>query len=91
MSSERIQYFGSWASYQVPLRPQDPLEEAEARRREAYYVGHFDPHDRLVRFDKYLGGLLEWTDHYTYRHDGTLLLRRMIGADGEEKTHTLFP
>ena len=88
MSPNRIQYFGSWGSYQVPLRPQEPLEEVEARQRESYYVGHFDHHDRLVRFDKYLGGQLEWTDHYTYRDDGTLALRRMIQSNGEERHQT---
>ena len=77
-----IQYYGSWSGYQVPLRPQNPISQSEAKSRIAYYVAEYDQAGHLIRFDKILNGEMEWSDIYTYRDDGTLQLRKMVKSDG---------
>ena len=81
-----IRYFGSWASYKIPFKPQEPLTEAEAKSRDAYYVGEYNSKGQLVMFKKYLHGELEWSDHYTYWENGELNVRRMLEPDGTKKT-----
>ena len=83
-----VHYFGTWGTYQVPLKPQEPISKAEAERRGTDYVGEYDQAGLLVRFDKILNGRVEWSDRYVYRVDGSLQLRTMINSDGTTTEHT---
>jgi len=83
-----VHYFGTWGTYQVPLKPQEPISKAEAKRRGTYYVGEYDQAGLLVRFDKILSGRVEWSDRYVYRVDGSLQLRTMINSDGTTTQQT---
>lgn len=48
------QYFKSWASYHIPMRPIDPIEYGATETLKAFYLGEFDAGDTLIRFTKYL-------------------------------------
>jgi len=50
----RRQYFKSWASYPIPMRPVDPIDFKETESLNAFYLAYYDDSSRLVRFVKYL-------------------------------------
>ena len=50
----RKQYFKSWASYQIPMRPTQPLSYQETENLASYYLGYYSEDGRLVRFIKFL-------------------------------------
>lgn len=47
-------YFKSWASYNIPMRPIDPIEYVATEPLKSFYLGEFDQSGRLIRFTKYL-------------------------------------
>ena len=53
-SEERLQYYKSWASYQIPMRPVDPIDFAQTEPLTSFYLATFDQSNRLKRFVKYL-------------------------------------
>ena len=46
------QYFRSWASYEIPMRPTGPVKYIETEALSSYYVGAHDASGRLKRFIK---------------------------------------
>lgn len=50
----RKQYFKSWASYQIPIRPTQPISYHETESLISYYLGDYDEGGQLVRFTKFL-------------------------------------
>jgi hypothetical protein len=62
-------YYGSWASYFVPMRPAEPLSPAEARARPVYYEAFFDADGRIVKFTKYSKDKVQFETSYSYRAD----------------------
>jgi hypothetical protein len=80
---KRVQYFGGFASdYRIPFTPTEPLTEAEARARRAYYVGEYDDAGNLLSFTKYLDGKLAFKAEYTYGVDGIPIKSKMTKSDG---------
>lgn len=51
---QREQYFRSWASYHIPMRPVEPISYAETEPMETYYLAIYNNSGDLVRFTKYL-------------------------------------
>jgi hypothetical protein len=85
MKPEKKQYYGGWGGYTVPFKPQEPLSEEEAKKREVYYIGYYD--DKLLTvFEKYQNNVLLWKDQYEYWENTAVLKKRiMTQADGSEK------
>ncbi len=54
VKQERAQYFRSWVSYQIPMKPVDPVDFAGTEGAASFYLGRFDRNGRLVRFTKFL-------------------------------------
>lgn len=48
------QYFKSWESYQIPMRPTGPVEYRETEPLDSFYLATYDGEGRLARFIKYL-------------------------------------
>ncbi|WP_349591923.1 hypothetical protein [Azospirillum argentinense] len=48
------QYFRSWVSYSIPMKPRDPISYADTVDSISYYIGYFDRGGRLIRFIKYI-------------------------------------
>ena len=80
----RTAYFGGWGGKNIPRIPTEPLEGTAARARPAYYVATYDAQDRLVQFEKFLKGVPDWCDFYTYEADGTVS-RTMRSSNPEPK------
>jgi hypothetical protein len=53
-SKRRKQYFKSWASYEIPMRPANPVSYSETEGLTTYYLGEYDEQANLVRFVKFL-------------------------------------
>jgi hypothetical protein len=49
---ELVKYFRSWASYEIPMRPVDPVTYEGSEELASYYVGSYDERGRLVRLTK---------------------------------------
>jgi hypothetical protein len=80
---KKVRYFGGFAPYyQIPFRPSEPLTEAEARTRRAYFVGEYDDAGKLLSFTKYLDGKLEFRAEYTYGVDGIAIKSKMTKSGG---------
>lgn len=45
-------YYRSFASYEIPFRPVDPVPFAGTEGLRSFYVAYHDPAGRVVRFDK---------------------------------------
>lgn len=45
-------YYRSFASYEIPFRPDDPVAFADTEGLRSFYVAYHDPAGRVVRFDK---------------------------------------
>ncbi len=45
-------YYRSFLSYEVPFRPEDPVEFADTEGLKSFYAAYFDEAGRVVRFDK---------------------------------------
>jgi hypothetical protein len=54
MTKLKQQYFKSWASYQIPMRPIDPIGYIDTESLTSFYLAEYDDRDELVRFTKYL-------------------------------------
>jgi hypothetical protein len=48
----QTRYFRSFASYEIPFRPQDPLSFAQTEGLASFYKVYLDLAGRVVRFDK---------------------------------------
>ena len=79
----RVQYYGSFAGYNIPFVPVEPLTWEQAKSRVSYYVAVYDTDDGLLSFTKYLDGKMVFRDEYTYSADGAPVKRKMTKSDGE--------
>jgi hypothetical protein len=52
VTSASPQYYRSFRSYEIPFRPDEPIEFGETEGLRSFYVAHHDPCGRVVRFDK---------------------------------------
>jgi hypothetical protein len=93
-------YYGSWASYFVPMRPVEPLSLAEAQKRPVYYEAFFDAEGRIVRFAKHSKGRVLFQTSYSYRADksfeergcsGGALVVTVYDKKGKEQSSTRTP
>jgi antitoxin component YwqK of YwqJK toxin-antitoxin module len=79
-------YFAKFIGYQIPFQPSEEISYEEAKKRNTYYVAHFDEEGRIVSFSKYLKGKLIFIDKYYY-DSGSLARREMTKSTGETTTH----
>jgi hypothetical protein len=78
-----IEYYGSFAGYQLPLRLINKMTKQEAESRNAaYYIGYFDTDRRLMRVIKMLGGKRDFDQVYFYYPNGALKRVEGTNADG---------
>ncbi len=60
---ELVKYFRSWASYEIPMRPVDPVTYEGSEELASYYVARYDEHGRLVQLTKIFREALLTRDH----------------------------
>jgi hypothetical protein len=53
-AEDRRQYYKSWVSYQIPMRPADPIGFEQTELLPSFYLAYFDRSNHLKRFVKYL-------------------------------------
>lgn len=71
-------YFRSWSSYQMPVKPTDPVAYEQSEDAVSLYRGEFDADGRLVRFTKLfreaqpadIGGVEPGTGYHEAQPDG---------------------
>lgn len=51
---KRQQYFKSWSSYHIPMRPVKPIMYNDTEQLVSYYLAFYDDENNLVKFIKYL-------------------------------------
>jgi len=72
----RTKYFGSFASYELPIRPVDPLSEEETKALEkdgyAFYEAKYDDSGKLQMLRKHYHGKIESQWDYTYTERGEI-------------------
>lgn len=90
-----VQFFGSFAGYNIPFSPVENITEQDALERVSYYKAYYQE-NKLVCFEKYLHGSLFWKDNYIYWDNGKLKKRKMFKSDAssiienyDEKGHLL--
>lgn len=81
----KISYFGSFAGYNIPLKPIERIDREEALSRRAYYVGYFNKKNQLVKFEKYIDGTLFFRHEYSYYPNGKIRENRGVDADGNDR------
>lgn len=82
-----VKYFGSFATYKVPIRPTEPLSKEEAEKRAAYYVAYYNQKNLLSQIEKYLHGKLDWKEEYTYWESGSLKTQTVTRSDNSITTN----
>ena len=53
MQKQGVFYFKSWASQEIPFRPQGEISQEEAIKLKSYYSGYY-VNSLLTKFEKYL-------------------------------------
>ena len=81
-------YYGSFAGYNIPLRPIEKIDKREALSRNTYCVAFFNNKGQIIRFEKYLSGSLFFQHNYKYHENGKVKENRIINADGVIKTNS---
>lgn len=56
------QYFKSWASYAIPMRPVHPISYEESEELSSYYLAVYDQQGNLTRFTKFVREALRTVD-----------------------------
>ena len=81
-----VEYYSGWDGYGLPLRLTNRITQDEAEaiaaRGNAYLIGYFDDHNRLVRNVKMLRGAVFFEHVYTYYPSGRLSSARATNPDG---------
>ncbi len=83
-------YYSSFKTKSLPEVPTGSITEVEAKQNahaSSYYVAFFNNAGKLVRFEKYLHGKLDWVSEYTYDVDTKILRGRNVSPDGSETEH----
>jgi hypothetical protein len=81
-------YYGSFAGYNIPLKPIEKIDKREALSRNTYCVAFFNNKGQIIRFEKYLSGSLFFQHNYKYHDNGKIKENRIINADGVVKTNS---
>jgi len=58
----KLQYFESWASYQIPMRPVHPIAYEQSEGLSAYYLAEYDDLGRLWKFTKFVRDIVATQD-----------------------------
>jgi hypothetical protein len=83
-------YFVTYTGVRLPFRLVDELDESETDSRNTFLRADFDPHDRLLGFEKVVQGEVEMAHHYHYHGDGPTLARAEITNSDAEVTVLRF-
>ncbi len=82
--AETVTYYGSFAGYDLPMKPIEEISKEEALSRDTYCLAYYDDGGRLIRFEKYLKHQLFFRHNYDYDENGRLKEMRGRNADGVE-------
>lgn len=80
----KVEYYGSFSGYSVPLKPVEKLDKSEALSRKAYYIAHYNSSGDLVVFEKYIDNILFFRHEYSYHKNGKIKKYIGINEDGEK-------
>ena len=78
-------YFGSFAGYNIPLKPIEKIEKKEALSRRTYCIGYYNNKNMIVKFEKYIDAALFFRHEYSYYPNGKIMKNKGIDADGNER------
>lgn len=76
-------HFLSYTGVKLPLALLNELQPGQLENRIAYFAGHFDGQDRLIRVQKVVYGEIEMEHRYAYDAEGALRRAEIVDADGE--------
>lgn len=83
-------YYSSFKTKSLPEIPTGSITEIEAKQNalaSSYYVAFFNNAGKLVKFEKYFQGKLDWFSEYTYYPETKLLRGRNVSQDGSETVY----
>lgn len=78
-------YFKSFAGYNIPFHPIDPVSESEAKTLKAYYITFYNDKGKITEFAKFLNGELVFKDAYSYDDKGKLHKRTLTNLSTEKE------
>ena len=81
-------YYGSFAGYDIPLKPIEKIDKKEALDRKTYYIAFFNNKGLIIRFEKYFNGSLFFQHNYKYHDSGKIKENKIIDADGVIKINS---
>ena len=80
-------YFGSLATYFIPLRPTEPLSPAQMvegeKKGEPIWIAYFDNRHRITTIEHRLGGAIDRT---SYEYFSDHFTQRLVDPDGHTST-----
>lgn len=82
-NAEIRRYFTSYTGVKLPFKLVNPLDAAEVKNRNTYFLGYYDAADRLTGFDKVVYGEIELAHRYQYHADGALRQAEITDIDGD--------
>jgi hypothetical protein len=75
-------YFAGLEAHKLPLVPEYPVSEAEARSLKAYLVASYDDEGRITTVRKFFRGELFFVHEYEYDEDGNLSVAKITDGGG---------
>ena len=80
-----VKYYRTFSGYSLPLKLIEPFTKEEALcSGSAYYIGHFDQNNMLIKIEKMHKGKLLFTHVYGYYPNGSI--KRLENTPAEGKT-----
>jgi len=83
-------YFRSFSGVMRPYIPQNEVPEVEAKTLPGYVRAIFDPDGRVIRFEKFARGSLQFTEVYRYDERTGTLVTATLTIVGQEPEITSF-
>lgn len=81
-------YYGSFAGYNIPIKPIEKIDKKEALSRQTYYIAFYNKKGQIIRFEKYFMGSLFFQHKYKYHDNGKIKEDVIINADGATKINS---
>jgi hypothetical protein len=80
-------YYGGFAGYSIPLKPEERIDKEEALSRKTYCIAYYDSEGKMLSFEKYLNSSLFFRHEYKYHDNGKIKECISINQDGERYMH----
>lgn len=78
-----VRPFLSYSGLKLPLKLVTPLDEAQLKNRNTYFLGYYDEENRLKVVRKMVYAEIEFEHRYRYDGDGRLAQVTIINSEGE--------